>query len=85
LISVAVSTSAEFWLCITVAVSRWVALRVGLQANADHRGVLHDLAPGTVSEHLTVLRDTGLVTGQRHRHEIRYQRTAMGTALVRGW
>jgi DNA-binding transcriptional ArsR family regulator len=44
----------------------------------------HGLAPGTVSEHLTVLRDAGLVTGQRHRHEIRYRRTAMGTALIRG-
>jgi DNA-binding transcriptional ArsR family regulator len=56
-----------------------------LRANAGHRGVRHGLAPGTVSEHLTVLRDTGLVTGQRQRHEIRYRRTAMGTAPVRGW
>jgi DNA-binding transcriptional ArsR family regulator len=44
----------------------------------------HGLAPGTVSEHLTVLRDSGLVTSQRYRHQVRYRRTAMGTALVRG-
>jgi DNA-binding transcriptional ArsR family regulator len=43
----------------------------------------HGLALGTVSEHLTVLRDAGLVTGERHRHEIRYRRTPMGAALVR--
>jgi DNA-binding transcriptional ArsR family regulator len=43
----------------------------------------HGLAAGTVSEHLTVLRDAGLVTGERHGHEIRYRRTAMGTALAR--
>ena len=43
----------------------------------------HRLAPGTVSEHLTVLREAGLIVGERHRHEIRYRRTAIGTALVR--
>ncbi|MGH3294141.1 MAG: DUF5937 family protein [Trebonia sp.] len=44
----------------------------------------HDLAPATVSEHLTVLRATGLVVGERHRHEIRYRRTEIGSALTRG-
>jgi hypothetical protein len=44
----------------------------------------HRLAPGTVSEHLTVLREAGLVVGERHRHEVRYRRTDIGTALVRG-
>ena len=43
----------------------------------------HALAPGTVSEHLKVLRETGLVAGERHRHEVRYRRTPLGTALVR--
>ena len=44
----------------------------------------HALAPGTVSEHLTVLRDAGMVVGERHRHEIRYRRTELGDAVVRG-
>ena len=44
----------------------------------------HHLAPGTVSEHLKVLREAGLVVGERHRHEIRYRRTRLGSALIRG-
>ncbi|GAA2780720.1 winged helix-turn-helix domain-containing protein [Kitasatospora paracochleata] len=44
----------------------------------------HRLAPGTVSEHLTVMRDAGLVVGERRRHEVRYRRTRLGTALVHG-
>jgi DNA-binding transcriptional ArsR family regulator len=44
----------------------------------------HALALGTASEHLAVLRDAGLVVGERHRHEIRYRRTELGTALVLG-
>ncbi|MEV4536311.1 DUF5937 family protein [Asanoa sp. NPDC049518] len=60
------------------------ALLIGLTEPAAtttlaHR---HALAPATVSEHLTVLRDAGFVTGVRHRHEIRYRRTALGTAAV---
>ncbi|NUT08458.1 MAG: winged helix-turn-helix transcriptional regulator [Hamadaea sp.] len=42
----------------------------------------HALAAGTVSEHLAVLRDAGFVTGERHRHEIRYRRTPLGDAAV---
>jgi DNA-binding transcriptional ArsR family regulator len=42
------------------------------------------LAPATVSEHLKVLRAAGLVVGERHRHEIRYRRTDIGSALTRG-
>ena len=42
----------------------------------------HALATGTVSEHLTVLRDAGFVVGQRNRHEIRYRRTPLGDAAV---
>ncbi|GIG56895.1 ArsR family transcriptional regulator [Longispora fulva] len=44
----------------------------------------HALSPGTVSEHLTILRDAGFVVGERHRYEIRYRRTALGTAAARG-
>lgn len=48
-------------------------------ARLAHR---HGLAPATVSEHLAVLRDTGLVTATRHRHEVRYRRTALGDTLA---
>ncbi|WP_194904452.1 DUF5937 family protein, partial [Catenulispora rubra] len=44
----------------------------------------HALALGTVSEHLTVLREAGMVVGERHRHEIRYRRTELGDRVVRG-
>jgi DNA-binding transcriptional ArsR family regulator len=43
----------------------------------------HALAAATVSAHLAALRDAGLITGERHRHEIRYRRTDLGTALTR--
>jgi DNA-binding transcriptional ArsR family regulator len=42
----------------------------------------HGLAPATVSGHLKVLREAGLVVGERHSHEVRYRRTRLGTALV---
>ncbi|WSR66668.1 winged helix-turn-helix domain-containing protein [Streptomyces sp. NBC_01198] len=42
----------------------------------------HGLAPATVSEHLAVLRDAGLVTATRHRHEVRYSRTPLGDTLA---
>ena len=44
----------------------------------------HALAAATVSEHLTVLRDAGLVVGERNRHQIKYRRTVLGAALTRG-
>ncbi|WP_433893803.1 DUF5937 family protein [Streptomyces sp. CA-111067] len=48
-------------------------------ATLAHR---HALAAGTVSEHLTVLRDAGFVTGERFRYEVRYRRTPLGDAVV---
>ncbi|MBM9438932.1 winged helix-turn-helix transcriptional regulator [Streptomyces bryophytorum] len=51
------------------AATAWLAHRYGL-------------APATVSEHLAVLRDTGLVTAARHRHEVRYRRTELGDLLA---
>jgi DNA-binding transcriptional ArsR family regulator len=42
------------------------------------------LAPATVSQHLSILRDAGLVVGERHRHEVRYRRTRLGTSMVNG-
>jgi len=40
------------------------------------------LAAGTVSEHLTVLAGAGFITGERHGHQVRYRRTALGDAAV---
>jgi DNA-binding transcriptional ArsR family regulator len=42
----------------------------------------HGLAPSSVSAHLSVLRDAGLLTSARHRHHILYQRTPLGLALT---
>src|SRR6202042_96134 len=44
----------------------------------------HGLAPSTVSEHLSALRDARLVTSRRQRHAVMYQQTRLGTALATG-
>ncbi|MFE2260696.1 ArsR/SmtB family transcription factor [Streptomyces griseosporeus] len=40
------------------------------------------LAPSSVSAHLTVLRDAGLLVGRRYGHQVHYERTPLGMALV---
>jgi DNA-binding transcriptional ArsR family regulator len=42
----------------------------------------HGLAPGTVSEHLTILHESGLITRSRHRHEVLYGQTRLGADLT---
>lgn len=42
------------------------------------------LAPSSVSAHLTVLRDAGLLTARRYGHQVLYERTPMGMALASG-
>ncbi|MEU1303981.1 ArsR/SmtB family transcription factor [Streptomyces shenzhenensis] len=42
------------------------------------------LAPSSVSAHLTVLRDAGLLTARRYGHEVLYERTPLGIALASG-
>jgi DNA-binding transcriptional ArsR family regulator len=44
----------------------------------------HDLAPSTVSEHLTVLHHAGLIARRRHRHSVIYQQAPLGTQLANG-
>ena len=44
----------------------------------------HGLAPSTVSEHLSALRDARLVSSRRQRHAVMYQQTRLGTALASG-
>jgi hypothetical protein len=62
------------------------ALLTGLTEPATTTSLAHRhaLAAGTVSEHLSILRDAGFVVGERYRHEIRYCRTALGAAAVDG-
>jgi DNA-binding transcriptional ArsR family regulator len=45
---------------------------------------LIELSPAGVSRHLLALRDAGLVSTARHGHEVRYGRTSLGSALLRG-
>ncbi|MDX6311093.1 MAG: hypothetical protein QOF44_557 [Streptomyces sp.] len=51
---------------------------VSTTALADRLG----LAPSSVSAHLTVLRDAGLLTSRRHGHQVLYERTPLGLALA---
>jgi DNA-binding transcriptional ArsR family regulator len=44
----------------------------------------HDLAPSTVSDHLTALYDARLITRRRHRHAVIYQQTPLGAELAPG-
>jgi DNA-binding transcriptional ArsR family regulator len=41
------------------------------------------LASATVSQHLAVLRDAGLVTGRRRGREVLYAQTPLAVALLR--
>ena len=42
----------------------------------------HGLAPSTVSEHLTVLNQAGLITRSRHGHAVMYKQTPLGSDLA---
>lgn len=44
----------------------------------------HGLAPSTVSEHLTALHRAQLISRRRHRHDVLYQQTPLGTLLTHG-
>jgi DNA-binding transcriptional ArsR family regulator len=43
-----------------------------------------ELSPAGASRHLLALRDAGLVSARRRGHEVRYRRTTLGSALLRG-
>ncbi|MEU9185861.1 DUF5937 family protein [Streptomyces sp. NPDC048484] len=43
-----------------------------------------DLAPSSVSAHLSALRDAGLLVSHRYRHQVLYERTPLGIALAAG-
>jgi DNA-binding transcriptional ArsR family regulator len=44
----------------------------------------HGLAASTVSEHLTALHKARLISKRRHRHDVLYQQTPLGTLLTHG-
>lgn len=56
--------------------------RLDWPASTTTLAALLGLSPGGISKHLIALRDAGLVTGTRHGHEIRYERTRLGTELA---
>ncbi len=86
---------AELWQPATAATSDTLGRLMGrtrakLLASLRHPATTttlarrHDLAPATVSEHLTTLRGAGLVTARRHRSQMLYRLTALGEQLVDG-
>ncbi|MFI1568776.1 DUF5937 family protein [Streptomyces sp. NPDC020490] len=62
------------------------AVLTGLTAPASTTELAgrHGLAPSTVSAHLTVLREAGLLDARRQGYYVLYARTALGDALAEG-
>ncbi|MFF7699501.1 ArsR/SmtB family transcription factor [Streptomyces lydicus] len=60
------------------------AVLAALDAPATTTALAHRLrlAPSSVSAHLSVLRAAGLLTAHRHGHEVHYERTPLGSALL---
>ncbi|WP_165365045.1 winged helix-turn-helix domain-containing protein [Streptomyces sp. C] len=61
--------------------ARLLAL-TGSPSTTTQLAALSGLSLGAVSQHLSVLRDAGLVTGHRYRREVHYTATELGTALL---
>jgi DNA-binding transcriptional ArsR family regulator len=84
---------AELWQAPTVASDALARLlgrtRAVVLASLEHPlsttalAALIEVSPAGASRHLLALRDAGLIAGTRHGHEIRYARTALGSALLR--
>ncbi|PBC85120.1 MULTISPECIES: DUF5937 family protein [unclassified Streptomyces] len=62
------------------------AVLAALDAPATTTALAHrlGLAPSSVSGHLSVLRDAGLLTSHRHGHQVLYERTPLGITLAAG-
>lgn len=60
------------------------AVLAALDAPSTTTALAHRLrlAPSSVSAHLSVLRAAGLLTARRHGHEVHYERTLLGSALL---
>jgi DNA-binding transcriptional ArsR family regulator len=86
---------AELWQPALTARSDTLARLLGftraslLQSLAEPASTMtlarrHALSPGTVSEHLSVLHNAGLITRLRQRHTVFYRLSALGTDLTSG-
>ncbi|MGW4074221.1 DUF5937 family protein [Streptomyces asiaticus] len=62
------------------------AILAGLEEPASTTALAarHRLAPSSVSAHLAVLRGAGLLSSRRQGHQVLYERTPLGMALVGG-
>ncbi|WP_336050243.1 ArsR/SmtB family transcription factor [Streptomyces sp. CA2R101] len=62
------------------------AVLAALDAPATTTALAHrlGLAPSSVSGHLSVLRDAGLLASRRHGHQVLYERTPLGITLAAG-
>ncbi|MGW7517567.1 DUF5937 family protein [Streptomyces sp. NPDC054796] len=62
------------------------AILTGLDEPASTKDLAerHELAPSSVSAHLSTLRDAGLLTARRAGARVLYERTALGVALLAG-
>ncbi|WP_372487995.1 ArsR/SmtB family transcription factor [Streptomyces guryensis] len=63
---------------------RRAAVLAALDEPATTSALAHrlDLAPSSVYAHLTLLRDAGLLTARRYGHQVLYERTPLGMALM---
>lgn len=86
---------AEVWQPAVTARSDVLARLLGptraslLQSLAEPASTLtlarrHALSPGTVSEHLSILHDAGLLIRRRQRHTVVYRHSPLGTVLTNG-
>ncbi|MFJ2745541.1 DUF5937 family protein [Streptomyces sp. NPDC087440] len=57
---------------------------LGEPASTSALALRLDLAPSSVSEHLSALRDAGLLVSRRYGHQVLYERTPLGIALATG-
>jgi DNA-binding transcriptional ArsR family regulator len=83
---------AELWHAPTAAPDALARLlgrtRALVLASLEHPlsttalAALIEVSPAGASRHLLALRDAGLITAARHGHEVRYTRTALGSALL---
>ncbi|MEU8997343.1 DUF5937 family protein [Streptomyces caniferus] len=62
------------------------AVLTALDAPSTTTALAHrlGLAPSSVSAHLSVLRDAGLLAARRHGHQVLYERTPLGITLAAG-
>jgi DNA-binding transcriptional ArsR family regulator len=62
------------------------AILTGLEAPSTTTALAHrhGMAMSSVSAHLAVLRDAGLLVSRRYGHQVLYERTALGVAVATG-